>query len=62
MSLYKLSILCSLFSLSVAIDDIKVVSVVLKESNINEVSFEKLLVTEGLFDKSCLLLNKKLHK
>ena len=35
MSLYKLSILCSLFSLSVAIDDIKVVSVVLKESNLN---------------------------
>ena len=62
MSFYKLSILCSPFSLSVAIDDIKVVSVVLKESNINEVSFEKLLVAEALFDKSCLLLNKKLHK
>lgn len=62
MSFYNLSILYSLFSLSVAIDDIEVVSVVLKESNLHEVSFENLLVAEGFFDRSCLLLNKKLHK
>ena len=54
MSFYKLSILSSLFSLSVAIDDIKVVSVVLKETNLNEVSFENLLVAENMNSSNSL--------